>query len=1356
MKATKTFLLSLFLSLAHSYTHPYNIRQISSKDGLSNSAVICLFQDSERLLWAGTYDGLNSYDGIEIETYKPDIKNPNSLSGNVIRKMVESKNDYLWIMTKGGLNKFSKRHNRVETRFTEFQEDCSIASDQNGNFFILARDGMLYFFDFESQQFKKIDIPEFHPKQGWVSLLIDADNQVWITNSGESRLYDIDYTNPSNPTLKPTGIIKQQVHYIFCDNGNIILLDNQHNLLQIKNGQENFISNIQPVIEKYGNDISTIIYDDLDVIIGFQTHGAIRLNHKKQYAFERLPINCGVFSLLKDDVQNILWIGTDGQGIYACVQDGYVFNGINLDELPIRAQMPIRAIYKDQMNNLWLGTKGNGIIRIEDYDHATDFDLQNVTHFSTQDGLSNNAVFSFERSSRNNVLWIGSSGPELNYYSYDDDKIHTLVNPSDIPLNDVHCISEINDTTLWVSSLFSLFKVHLVRHKNTFIAERIQRFEFDIKNKEAFNKIYSICWENDSIMWLAMRGNGAIRFNSVNGDYRLISFTNQGIVPINDILSIHLSTNKEIWLGSSYGITRIDSIGDRKITYRNYNENDGLHNNTIHGILEDTYGKLWLSSNNGIILFDPEKDAFRHFDRRSGLKVTEFSDNAYYEDCASSRYFFGGIDGIVWIEREEVEKNEFLPPIYFSNLRILNEKVDKDDFLVQKDDKDCLQFKHNQNFFTISFSTNDFIDGSNIQFSYKLNNFNKVWMNTTTREAQFTNIPPGDYTLQVRYINEFDKKSQQASLPIRILPPWYFSVYAKLFYILACIGLLYLLYLYIKKKYEDKKEKIALQLKQKYKEEMYENKLRFLTNITHEFCTPLTLIYTPCERILHYKGSDPQVKKYARIIQSNTERLNNLIQEIIDFRRIETGNKKCHIVSCDMNAICDKIKESFSSLIEENHIHFNMDIPQNLTWNSDQNYMNTLLNNLISNAFKYTPENGHIQISLSANDKELTLKVHNSGKGIRKEDIPYIFNRYSVLDNVEQNSIKGLSSRNGLGLAICKSIVDTLNGTIDIESQPGEYAEFIIRLPEQSLPQTTNNQTNIAEKNNVNKQPTSKELRETISKQNKLVNDTSNLTKIQLPTILIIDDNEEILWILQDILANDYHTITAKDSQEGLTLLTENLPNLIITDVMMPGQDGISLTKQIKLNPYTMHIPIVILSAKSGLDDKIEGIESGADAYIPKPFETQYIKAVIKQLIDKQQKLHKYYNSSASSFDYMDGKLISKENRNFIQSTISIIEQNIGNTDFTPENLADNLCISLRSLYRKFKELELPSPKDFIKRQRIEYAAKLLVSTNLSIQEIMYNAGFTTRSHFYKEFSNYYNTSPKEYREQQKNLITNS
>jgi YesN/AraC family two-component response regulator len=256
---------------------------------------------------------------------------------------------------------------------------------------------------------------------------------------------------------------------------------------------------------------------------------------------------------------------------------------------------------------------------------------------------------------------------------------------------------------------------------------------------------------------------------------------------------------------------------------------------------------------------------------------------------------------------------------------------------------------------------------------------------------------------------------------------------------------------------------------------------------------------------------------------------------------------------------------------------------------------------------------------------------------------------------------------------------------------------------------------------------------------------TKQGTEIQ-PRILVIDDNEEILWTLKDILSKDYAVYTAGDGNEGFEQLINNMPDLVITDIMMPNLDGISLIKRIKLNPNTMHIPLVIISAKSAIDDRIQGIGSGADAYVSKPFDTPYLKTVIGQLIEKHRKLKEYYNSSASAYDYVNGQLMSKEDRDFIQNVLQIIDQNISEVEFNPEDLAENLRISLRSLYRKFKDLELLPPKDFIKKQRVEYSAKLLISTSLTIQEIMYHAGFTTRSHFHKEFTKRYNQSPKEYR----------
>lgn len=1352
MKHLKLAILLLTTMVGCLHSKSYNIRQISSRDGLSNSAVICMLQDEERYLWMGTYDGLNRFNGVDISTYKPDIKNHNSLSGNVIRKIVESKDDYLWIMTKGGLNMFSKKKDQVEAYFSEFQEDCSMSCDSKGNFFLITQNGLLYNYDFAKHEFIRINIPNFKPTQNWVSLIIDNNDKIWITNNGTIQQYNIHRSKNQDFSLTPSNFKHSYaINSVYYDKGKFIFVDVIGDLFVVESEKKRYIRNIQSAITQYG-DVSSILFDSDDVIIGFRTSGVIRLDYRNNYAIEKFPINCGVFSLLKDDVQNILWIGTDGQGVYSYLQDSYIFKGINMEELPLKIQRPVRAIFSDLNNDLWLGTKGNGIIKIKNYENASEYDWRNVEHLSKDNGLCNNEVFSFEMSPKNNVLWIGSGGPELNYYSFDDKQIHTLKNKSSTPFVEVHSMLEESETTLWVTSLFSLLKVNIRKTGTTFETQHLQKYEFNIKNKQRFNKIYSICRENDSIMWLAMRGNGAIRFNCKNGVYRLITFDKNGLVPMNDILSIHQDKNKNMWFGSSYGINLVK--GDTKGNFHtsNYNETDGLTNNTIHGILENSNGKLWLSSNSGIILFDPAKKSFRKFNQKSGLKVIEFSDNAYYSDQQQSKYFFGGIDGVIWIQHEEKAKSSFIPPIYFTKLRIQNEDINIDNFLIYKNKTKTLRLKHNQNFFTIAFSTNDFIDGANIKFSYMLENFNEVWMSTNSREAQFTNIPPGKYILKVKSGNELGKENQAASLLIEILPPWYLSIFAKTLYTLAILCLLYLIYVLSKKRNEAKRVKIAQELDQKYKEEMYENKLRFFTNITHEFCTPLTLIHTPSERILNYKGSDQYIRKYAHIIKSNTERLNNLIQEIIDFRRIETGNKIRKIENCIINDICSDIQEAFSDLIEENNIQFEIKIEHIIHWKSDISCISTILNNLVSNAFKYTPTNGIISIKVYIDNDELVFKVFNSGKGIKNEDTTLLFNRYSVLDNVEQNSIKGLSSRNGLGLAICKSMVELLSGRIEVESMVGEYAEFIVKLPICETVSTEEKQADNSEREYINKHQRLKDKSFSSANSSSTTQQFSQSME-QRPTILIVDDNEDIHFVLNDILSSEYNIVTAKDGIEGLERVTSYMPDLVITDIMMPNQDGISMTKQIKTNQHTMYIPLIIISAKSDIDNKIEGIESGADAYLTKPFDIKYMRTMIRQLIDKHSKLKDYYNSSASSFDYMNGQLLPKDDRDFIQLAISNIDQNISNIEFSPEDLADNLCVSLRSLYRRFKDIGLLPPKDFIKKQRIEYSAKLLRSTNLTIHEIMYSSGFNTRSHFYKEFIKRYNLSPKEYR---KNEVVDS
>ena len=1337
-------LLLLFLSCLTSNILPYNLRQISNLDGLSNSSVTCLFQDDERFLWIGTYDGLNMYDSRNIYIYKPDINNQNSLSSNVIRNIIETDSIYLWISTKWGLNKLSQRSNTIEAYYNEFGENSYMAKDSHDNLYVLSKPDVLSFYSKVQNKFIDLPVHKGIEHNTALSMLIDAQDTIWINHQGVMERYTVSDTGSGNPKIEKHTDFRHPypIEYAFYHNERIIIVDSAGDIYCITPQGIRFIKNLNKLINESG-EIGSIIFDNEDLLIGFKTNGLIRLDAAKSYELEKIEINCGVFSLWKDEQQDIIWIGTDGQGIYAWTKDEYTFTNLSLSQLPINKRRPIRAIYTDRLNTLWLGTKDNGIIRVKDYDTAQDYSTANVTHFTVQDGLTNNAVFSFAASKKHPILWIGSDGPGINYYSYRDNKIHPLINDTHSNIARVHAMSETCDSLLWVGAGSILLRINMEADGNTIRAKDIRAIYFRVPNRQQYNQIYSIYPENDSILWIGMRGNGTIRLNTQTEAYRLITFDKNGIAPMNDILCIHQDRDKNIWIGSSYGLTRLNLLPNGEYDYKNFNENEGLPNNTIHGIAEDTQGNLWLSSNTGIILFNPEKKTFRNLNHKTGLKVIEFSDNAYFQDNTRNRYFFGGVDGIVWIKNEEKKRKEFIPDIFFTKLRIFNKDYNISEFEKSEGNKEAIVLKHDQNFFAVSFVAMDFINGENSRYSYKLENFSDVWMDTHSNEAQFTNIPPGNYTLRVKYDDGTSSNDNLIrSIHITILPPWYQTITAQIIYVLLLIGAGFGIFRYIRWKYERRKVSIARRLNEKYKEEMYEGKLRFFTNITHEFCTPLTLIYGPCERILHHENSDDFIRKYAQIIKSNTERLNSLIQEVIDFRRMETGNQICHIQELNISELANGIIESFDELAEQNHIHLETDISPEITWKSDHSGFTKILNNLISNAIKYTPENGIIRIAIKENENKLSVKVYNTGKGISKENLPLIFNRYSVLDNIKENSIKGLSSRNGLGLAICQSMVELLQGTIEVESEVNQYAQFIVTLP---MLEVTENAGGLQNKQTKLELPDNKievKLPEAINIEEEIDRPET--------TILIIDDNKELLWMLKDILSDEYTILTAENGEEGLELLKQETPELIITDIMMPKIDGITLTRQLKSNKHTVHIPLVILSAKNTTDEKIEGIESGADAYIPKPFNTQYLKTIIRQLIKRQEELRQYYNSSASAFDYSGGQLLQNEDKKFLQTAIEIINKNMDNTEFGPEEFAEAMQTSVRNLYRKFKKLNQLSPKDFIKEQRMNYVAKLLLTTTLTIQEIMYQAAFTNRSHFYREFAKRYKQTPREYRETNK------
>ena len=633
----------------------------------------------------------------------------------------------------------------------------------------------------------------------------------------------------------------------------------------------------------------------------------------------------------------------------------------------------------------------------------------------------------------------------------------------------------------------------------------------------------------------------------------------------------------------------------------------------------------------------------------------------------------------------------------------------------------------------------DYLNGNNCTYFYKLKGLSDQWVNNGSESAvSFTNMAPGEYTLLVKYYNSvFDKESDVYSLVIRIGDPWYASWWAYLIYALCLLLLAGLLIRSFILRSKRKKQELLNEIEKRHQKNVFESKLRFFTNIAHEFCTPLTLIYGPCGRILSSKGLSKFVADYVQMIQTNAERLNNLIHELIEFRRIETGNREVRVESLNVSSIMKGIAKTFVEMAKSRNITFLSKIPEQVMWNSDKGFLNTIIINLISNAFKYTPEGQGIKIELDTTEENvLILRVANEGSSIKEKDFQYIFNRYAILDNFENQDERNFS-RNGLGLAISYNMAKLLNGTLKVENTSDGWVMFTLTLPMMEL--TTGMQEI--------KQATAEYIPK-IDTQPILKLPQYEFDKMR-PTLLVVDDEIEMLWFIGEIFSGDFNVVTLQDPERLDQVMNEVYPNVIICDVMMPGVGGIELTQRIKSVKETAHIPIIIVSGRHEMEQQMAALSAGAEMYITKPFSAEYLRISVCQVMERKEILKNYFSSPISSFEKSDGKLTHKESKKFLQSVLKIINDNITNKELTPRYIADRLAISPRSLYRKMEEIGEDSPTDLIKECRLHIAKDLLLTTKKTIDEIVFDSGFSNKVTFFKAFREKYDCTPKEFRMKQ-------
>lgn len=1336
----QSLLCFIFLICCFPYiTHAYSLRQFSNKNGLSNSAVLSLYQDSQGLLWIGSCDGLNIFDGTGIHLYTPINSSKSLLSGNLINQIVESEKDILWIQTNYGLNRLDTKQ-QISQSFTEFKGQYFMTKNKDNVLFILKDDGYLYHYHQETQTFRRLEIPNLEFSHV-LSIAVDAHNILWIFTSNEdTQSYQIQNTE-QGIILIPNHLFKHvgKLYYAFAEEDIAYFIDETYALYEydFNNQQQYYIADLKHQIETRG-EVSSIIKQQNDYYIGFKNNGLIVLKYmadqKIKYQIQTTEIHSGIFCLIKDRFQDIVWVGTDGQGVYMYFNDTFSITNTLLDTPLYQINNPVRALYYDLEQTLWVGTKGGGILRIKNYtpDNSKPTSFEHIS--SNNSVLLDNSVYCFAPGYQNK-LWIGTENG-INYYSYPNKQMRELTILIDgKKVKYVHSIKQLNDTTLWISTVGEgIVKVILNGTTSIPTVKSASRTVID-NGRMASNYFFTSYQENDSILWFGNRGCGAYRMNIKTE--KMIPHLFDDIAnsqTANDIFAIYKNA-KGYWLGTSSGLLYLE-LGNVQKAKANL-----FSNNTIHGILEDHQSNLWMSTNQGLIRFNLDTRTGQTYNRESGLEITEFSDGAFYKDNSTETLFFGGTNGFVAIKTNAFIAEEYMPQIGLKGLSIFGKEYNIHEFLQEKNDKTILQLDYSQNFFQINFMAIDYINGNNYSYSYKLQEMSNQWIECgTSTSAIFSNLPPGEYTLLVKYINNINgKESQMRSITIRITPPWYLNhwayvVYFILFVLLFTAGIYRIVYAYRRKQH-----RMLDKMNRQKKEEIYESKLRFFTNITHEFCTPLTLIYGPCEKILGNPAIDAYTQKYAKIIQQNTEKLNNLILELLEFRRLETGNKVLTIQQLPVSEITRSIADSFEELAENREMDYQLHITPDIEWKTDMSCFNKIANNLISNAFKYTPDKGSITVELKVENQLLLLRISNSGKGIAKENLTKIFDRYKILDSVEMN---GKNSRTGLGLAICKSMITQLNGEINVDSIPNGMTTFAVTLPE--LPVTAQE----AMQTSYETEPL-----HTITEEPIELEKTANEFDINKQTIMIIDDDDSMLWFVSEIFMDKYNVYSFSNAKDALASLELKQPDLIISDVMMSDIDGLTFTQKIKQNKLWCHIPLILLSALHHEDDQVKGIESGAEAYVTKPFNIKFLEKIVYRLIKREADLKEYYGSIFSSFKVENGNCMHKEDQEFLNKMLGIIEKNIANPDLQVELLSSEMGYSTRQFYRKLKLITEKSPADIIKEYRLTMAERLLVIKNLTIEEIMDQTGFNNRGTFYNLFSKHYGMPPRQYKEQQKENV---
>ena len=1312
----------------------------SQEHGLSNNQIHCVLQDKKGWIWIGTSQGVCRFDGYRFTVFKNNPDDSTSLKGNLVRTIYEDKKGQLWIGTEnGGLNKFDRDKENFQHYFYHNEpallKDVSVTSiqeDKAGNLWV-GTEHHLYRIENETKllTINPSNMPNF--AEYCRVIRFDHSGRVWLGTDHGLILYS-PTTNTASKIELRKNIPNEEIWEISSDDDGTFWIGTYAGGMFSVDGTSQKVE--QRLIDP-SNDRSNTVRSILKAPNGkywIGTRGGLYLYDKragtvaKYYHDDREAkslVNNSVLCISRDAKGNV-WIGTR-QGLNLLIEDR-----INIQSYKA---MPgdnrylnngeIYCFWVDHKEDIWVGTENGGVNILNRKSGRFTYLEPIKNNFNS---LSSNCIKAILDDGKNNV-WIGTYLGGLDVYNLKTGTFkHYKNNPGDpnsLSDNRIWALLKDSNNDIWVGTSKGLDKYNpqsdgFVHYTN-------------LVNNQQVNWLSE---DSDHCLWIG--ADALVIYNPKD----------QKITRAEESTRSMLEDHKHrFWLTTlAHGIALYSK---EKGVVEYFNEKSGLANNQSLAILEDKEHFLWISTTNGLSKFDPEKKRFHNFYTQSGFLNDQFT---YGASCKllSGELIFGGISGFNIFDPSKIKSGEYFAPIVYTDLKILNKSVrigkEGGNILTRCiSETNEIELEYARNSVEVEFASFDFANIMGIQYSFYLEGFDHDWNEPSSKRlATYTNLNPGTYKLHVKTVSADRQESNTGPvLIIQVLPPIWQRWWFRVLIFLTILGLVYWFIDFLQNREKLKHNLVFEKIKAKKLHELDMMKLRFYTNISHEIRTPLTLILGPLEKLRNNTIPEPEIKGHLDLMHRNANQLHQLINQLLDFRKLESGNLKLNLKRGDLVSFLAGVVNSFENFAKEKEIELKFNsLKKEIVTNFDEDKIAKIMNNLLSNALKFTGKGGKVIVNISlvfdtedhekpgdAGEKQIIeITVKDTGIGIEQSNIGKIFNRFF---QVEQDTVQ---TGTGIGLALTKELVKLHNGKIFVKSKPGKSSKFTVQLPYEDL----------------NHVASAEEAATAAIQVSEYIDSLSDEHALELSTVgqkimLIVDDNADVRYFIRSHFSSGYQIMEAKDGLEGWNIALKMIPNIIISDVMMPDVDGFEFCRRIRKDERTSHIPILLLTALGSREHEIEGLSLGADDYITKPFDLVILQTKIENILSVRQSLKQKY--TGEMLLQPRNVLLSSPDERFLQKAIEVIENNISDPDFDIDRFAVEIGVSRMQLYRKLNALTEMTVKEFIRSIRLKRAAQLLVQKKMNVSEVAYAVGFKDLSHFRKCFRQEFNMSASEYLE---------